>query len=140
MAFGRSATLLAALAGISIYFALAAHQVAYVPPSPPMPAGRIVVRLWPPFERDGFAAVITGRQISALAPFADREDVENDARSPVVIYEDLQPLGPAHSNFAEISTLGGGRFAHWNRPGIVFSASDNSDPNMNGRRYWAVIP
>lgn len=139
MALSRSTILLTALAGVSIYFALAAHQVAYVPPSPPQPAGRIVVRLWPPFDRIGFAS-FAKRQLSALGDVGDREDIEDDDRSPVVIYEDVQPLGPPHSNFADISTLGAGRFTHWRRQGITFSTSDNTDPNMNGRRYWAVIP
>jgi hypothetical protein len=132
-------TILAALAGVSIYFALAAHQIAYVPPSPPMPAGKTVVRLWPPFEMLGHAA-FARRQLAALGDVGDREDVEEDTRSPVVVYEDLQPLGPPHSNFGDISNLGAGRFTHWQRQGITFSASDNSDPNTNGRRYWAVVP
>jgi hypothetical protein len=64
----------------------------------------------------------------------------NNARSPVLIYEEGRQLGPAHSNFADISKLGHGRFSYWTDQGFLFSTSDGSDPNRNGRRYWAVAP
>jgi hypothetical protein len=66
-----------------------------------------------------------------------------DSSSPIILYEDDKPLGPAHSTpHAEISTLGHGRFSHWkgNFSVFVFSSSDNTDPRTNGRTYWAVKP
>ena len=63
----------------------------------------------------------------------------NETPSPFVIYEDETPLGPAHSPYREVREKGEGRFVHW-VVGFIFSSSDNSDPNTNGRRYRAIIP
>jgi hypothetical protein len=60
-------------------------------------------------------------------------------RSPLVVCEDGQPLGPAHSVHEQIMTQGRGRFSHWGGT-LYFSASDNSDPNRNGRSYHVVMP
>jgi pectate lyase len=43
------------------------------------------------------------------------------------------------SPHADIAEFGRGRFSHWGEA-IIFSASDNTDANTNGRRYWAVSP
>ena len=88
-----------------------------------------------PGERTRFAPS-TGRR---CCPMPTIRAVEQ-GHSPVIVYEDGKPLGPAHSNFADISTLGHGRFAYWTGQGLIFSTSDGSDPNSNGRRYWAVVP
>ncbi|MBR0798139.1 hypothetical protein JQ615_22365 [Bradyrhizobium jicamae] len=77
--------------------------------------------------------------------FGDLADVPGqfDASSPIILYEDDRPLGPAHSTpHSDISTLGHGRFSHWkgNFSTFVFSSSDNTDPRTNGRTYWAVKP
>jgi hypothetical protein len=58
-------------------------------------------------------------------------------RSPLILYEDGKPLGPAHSMHDDISNLGNGRFSHWGTA-FFLSTSDNSDPSTNGREYWAV--
>src|ERR1700722_8613518 len=55
-------------------------------------------------------------------------------RSPLVIYEDGIPLGPVHSFPSAIREEGSGRFTHWYDE-LLFSTSDNSDPNTNGRSY-----
>ncbi len=68
--------------------------------------------------------------------------------SPLVVLEDGQPLAQPHALHAEIRELGQGRYSHWtyragaDRNGapyreVLFSTSDNSDPNSNGRRYTA---
>lgn len=44
------------------------------------------------------------------------------------------PLGPAHALHAAIERDGGGRYSHWNGA-LLFSSSDGSDPNVNGRQY-----
>ncbi len=36
---------------------------------------------------------------------------------------------------ADIRTQGQGRYSHWTRNGLYLSASDNSDPRTNGRKY-----
>lgn len=56
----------------------------------------------------------------------------------VRLFEDGKPLAHAQSSHADIRTLGAGRYSHWDfsvGPFILFSTSDNSDPNTNGRRY-----
>jgi SAM-dependent methyltransferase len=55
-------------------------------------------------------------------------------RSPLVVYEDGVPLGPAHSPRSSICDEGTGRFNHWYDQ-LLFSTPDNSNPNSNGRRY-----
>ena len=62
----------------------------------------------------------------------------NLARSRFTIYESDHPLGPPHSNHVDIAAVGHGRFSHWEGV-IVFSSSDNTNPNSNGRTYWAVL-
>jgi hypothetical protein len=64
----------------------------------------------------------------------------NDApiRSAAILCEDGKPLGPAHTSHDEIRRLGNGRFSHWGER-VYFSASDNSDPNLNTRAYWVVL-
>jgi len=59
--------------------------------------------------------------------------------SAVKLLEDGLPLGPAHCAHDDIRTLGKGRYSHWG-PAIYFSASDNTDPNGNGRVYSVVPP
>jgi hypothetical protein len=60
-------------------------------------------------------------------------------RSPVVMCEDDKTIGPPHTPFAEIVRLGLGRFSNY-RAEVVFSSTDNSNPNSNGRRYFTVVP
>lgn len=55
-------------------------------------------------------------------------------RSRLRLLENGKALGPAHAVHAEIRSQGGGRFSHWGQ-GLVFSASDNTDPRANGREY-----
>jgi MoaA/NifB/PqqE/SkfB family radical SAM enzyme len=62
------------------------------------------------------------------------DDGENGLRSTLRLFEDGVPLLDAHQSHAAIATHGGGRYSHW-RSQIIFSASDNSDPNTNGRNY-----
>jgi 16S rRNA G966 N2-methylase RsmD len=59
---------------------------------------------------------------------------ETPRRSQLMVYEDGKMLGLAHSLHDHIVHYGSGRFSHW-RGGLLFSATDNSNPNTNGRRY-----
>jgi hypothetical protein len=63
-----------------------------------------------------------------LRDLGDTED--EPKRSPVIIYEDGLPLGPAHSAQEDIEEIGLGRFSHLQRIGFFLSASD----------YWIVLP
>lgn len=93
------------------------------------PAGKVAVKLLRPYEPLG------GRAYRAtLLP---GESASLPHQSDLAIYEEKSPLRRV-SEFLRISR-GGGNFAIWPDQGIVFSSSDNSDPNLNGRRYWAVV-
>jgi hypothetical protein len=53
------------------------------------------------------------------------------SRSSLTMCEDGKELGPAHSAHVDIRSIGLGRFSHWEGY-VVFSASDNSNPRLNG--------
>lgn len=88
------------------------------------------------FERiEGFAFRVGADSLKQY------EDSDADAqRSPVVLYEDDKPIGPAHSRHHDIEYVGRGRYSHFKEFGILMSTSDNSDPNRNGRLYWVGLP
>ena len=141
MPLSKATKIGAPLVATALYFAIAEWlERSYVNP---IPKGRIAIFLVPPFAPLGGAAFrgdpLLPADAGRLAAFAEDPANEADRRSPFVIYEDHRPLGPAHSTFADISKIGRGHFAHWTVPGLVFSTSDGSDPNNNGRHYWAVI-
>ncbi len=55
-------------------------------------------------------------------------------RSTLALFEDGRPLGPPHTPGATIRSEGAGRYNHW-KDVLIFTTSDNSDPNTNGHRY-----
>ncbi len=85
--------------------------------------------------KDGYACYAPA---PALEHLSDSDD--NPVLSPFVIYEDDHPLGPAHSRHPDIVKFGHGKFSHWTKTGFVFSSSDGTDPETNGRNYWIVRP
>ena len=85
----------------------------------------------------GQVAAANSLAINELREFADDDDA-NDCRSPVAIYENGRPLGP-HSSYSNIRDYGMGRFFFGRRQGFLFTASDNSDPNSNGRVYEVIV-
>lgn len=138
---------LLAVALFGLYFPLAYWIDASFAPNrnatigPDVPGEKI--RLHKPFARQGSSSTSFEFGIERHSLFDDVADSGDDPRrSPIELYEDGQRLGPAHSQRDEIEKLGRGRFSHWRKNGstIYFSASDNSDPNTNGRSYWAVKP
>jgi pectate lyase len=58
--------------------------------------------------------------------------------STLRLYENGVELGPAHSVHQDIRDFGKGRFSHWGTT-LYFSASDNSNPATNGRKYTFTI-
>jgi hypothetical protein len=101
--------------------------------APSCPQGT-AVEFKPPFQMvgSGFAYFATVPTLEGRA--------DNDAtptRSAFLVCENGHRLGPPHTVHGDIIAKGKGRFSHW-LFGFIFSASDNSDPNTNGRRYWAV--
>jgi len=67
-----------------------------------------------------------------LKHIADNE--EHPHRSSLLLYEDDKLLQPSHALHEDIRQLGTGRYSHWNEA-LLFSTSDGSDPNTNGRKY-----
>lgn len=73
-------------------------------------------------------------------PFVSSGDaISTPAASTAILWEDGNPLGPAHSLHLEVRDLGGGRFSHWGES-LIFSASDSSDPRANNRKYVLEVP
>jgi hypothetical protein len=73
-----------------------------------------------------------------IPQFLDSSDtMDLPSVSKLVLCEDGKPLGPPHSDHDDIRQKGSGRYSHWDTD-IVFSTSDNSNPNTNGRSYWVI--
>ena len=85
--------------------------------------------------------VIPEQGFAYTLPFfaADGDGGPKGNTSPVQLFEDTIPLGPAHSPHADIRSQGKGRFSHWGNS-LRFSASDNTDPRANGRAYYWAVP
>ena len=61
----------------------------------------------------------------------------------VRVFEDGKPLRHAQATHADIRTVGNGCYSHWEfsvGPRVLFSTSDNSNPNTNGRSYEIRAP
>jgi|GEM_PF-1411305 SAM-dependent methyltransferase len=88
-----------------------------------------------PFRRE------EGRAWLAALPgdIAEGDAPDAPVRSRLALFEDGRLLGPAHAPHALIRAKGGGCYSHW-RDSLLFSSSDGSDPNRNGRYYTAIIP
>ncbi|HEU4686225.1 MAG TPA: class I SAM-dependent methyltransferase [Nitrospira sp.] len=86
--------------------------------------------LQPPFAHKGGYAWVAN-----LEHYADVSDTcDQPRRSRLMLYEDGVPLGFAHAAHAEIQSHGGSRYSHWGNM-VLFSTTDNSNPNENGRHY-----
>ena len=74
-----------------------------------------------------------------VAKFRDVADAnESPSYSTLILCEDNRRLGPAHSQHEDIRKKGLGRYSHWNGS-LIFSASDNSDPQTNKREYTIFV-
>ncbi len=132
-----------ALVLFAIYFPVAWWlKISYVPvQGPPADANGPLsdaIRLVGPFNRfnnSKIAFVASAPGLDSLSDFGAEQ-----TRSPFLLYENNTPLGPAHSWHDAIVKEGQGRFSHWKDIGFIFSTSDNTNPNNNGRRYWVARP
>ena len=61
-------------------------------------------------------------------------DSEGASVSRLVLFENDRPLLDAHSMHADIRTSGEGKYSHWGN-NLYFSATDNSNPQTNGKKY-----
>jgi 2-polyprenyl-3-methyl-5-hydroxy-6-metoxy-1,4-benzoquinol methylase len=93
-------------------------------------------KLSPPFNNFGGSA--WSQSIPDLRAISDPGE-NGGPRSPAFVFEDSVQLPQPHALHDDIRANGGGRFSHWGND-IVLSASDNSDPNTNGRIYELLIP
>jgi hypothetical protein len=59
-------------------------------------------------------------------------DIDGDRSTKLT--ENGRPLGPGGALHDDIRQMGQGRYSHWGNS-LYFAASDNSNPNTNGRRY-----
>ncbi len=90
------------------------------------------LELTPPYSHDrGFA-------YTAAAPHQLRTDQAVTNSANVSLMEDGRILGPAGAPVTVISEDGKGAFS-LSGDTLTFSASDNSDPNDNGKRYTAMF-
>ena len=71
--------------------------------------------------------------LSRLEAMAD--NLREPYRSELSLFEDGKLLGPSHTLHDKIRMKGMGVYSHWTKIGLLFSTSDNSDPNTNGRTY-----
>lgn len=63
---------------------------------------------------------------------------DNPTRSKLILLENNKPMWKRHSLHADIRNTGKGRYSHWNNE-LLFSTSDNSNPNNNGRSYKIIL-
>jgi hypothetical protein len=125
--------------GLVVTFAIyapAALWLQYSFDSPKAPKDTVLqLNHFSKLSHDRFGYMSLTQRLKDLA-----ETEEGPPGSPVILYEDGKPLGPAHRSQTDIEDIGLGRFLHLRRVGFFFSASDNSDPRTNGRNYWVVLP
>ena len=98
--------------------------------------------LEPPFLHDGGHARISKvYSVPGLLDHVGPPDNDADVSSSrLTLLEDGKALGPAHSLHATIRTVGRGAYSYWgDEPTLHFSASDNTDPNTNGRSYSVIV-
>jgi asparagine synthase (glutamine-hydrolysing) len=64
------------------------------------------------------------------------EDVKDrELAYKYTLFEDDTPMVLSACSHADICRIGRGRYSVWNDE-VIFSTTDNSDPNLNGRRYY----
>ncbi len=127
--------MLAASAAVyGIYIAVAPVVASKSSFARPVENARLLIGFQKPYP-ERFLYVL---RVDQFREFEDAD--EGDQKSPVILYENDKPLGPAHSDHNDIEKFGQGRYAQLKGLGILMSTSDNSDPRINGRRYYIVAP
>ena len=131
----RTSFVLAASAAVyGIYIAVAPVVASKSSFARPVENARLLIGFQKPYP-ERFLYVL---RVDQFREFEDAD--EGDQKSPVILYENDKPLGPAHSDHNDIEKFGQGRYAQLKGLGILMSTSDNSDPRINGRRYYIVAP
>lgn len=73
-------------------------------------------------------------RVSLPALQSDADSPVEPRKSRLMLYENGVPIGFTHQPHAHIVEHGRGRYSHWGED-LIFSATDNSDPNTNSRSY-----
>lgn len=77
--------------------------------------------------------------LAALEQFVTETDgLDDNYRSRLVLLEDGKPLWFRHARHDEVREQGRGLYSHWHKY-LLFSTSDNTDPNSNDRTYQVVV-
>lgn len=89
------------------------------------------IRFQPPYKKVGeYAYAFPLPQLAAMS------DIDNDLfRSLLIVHENGILLRKPHAPHSEVAA-GRGAYSHW-KDAVLFSASDNTDPNTNGKEYTA---
>src|SRR6201996_6831203 len=79
----------------------------------------------------------------SYAAIFNRPDYVPDSQShqsSLLLYKDDKLIGPPHATLDDITHQGRGRYSYAadRQFSLIFSTSDNSDPNANGRTYRVV--
>jgi len=120
------------VAAIYVSSLSACLMIVWLLPFQECPAGQLCA----PFKHIKVSAYYVPLIFAGMKP-----DQTGNMISTLEVYEDGVRLGPPHSDVGEIEMKGRGRFIYWQSSmnnDIYFSASDNSDPNTNGRTYTVV--
>jgi hypothetical protein len=121
-----------ALSIVAASFFVTLWAANYVWPTCPTGTATALTRPFDKFGLPGFAYVKALPKLNSVG-----DAPEAPARSNLLVCENSNLLGPMHSAHAEVAKNGHGRYSHW-ADHLVFSASDNTDPNTNGRTYSVV--
>jgi hypothetical protein len=81
-----------------------------------------------PRPGDGFEWIATLPHLRSLA------DAMHGTTSPLMLFEDGEPIGPAHALHAEIRERGHGRYSHWQQA-VHFAPSRNDDAREHVYTY-----
>ena len=90
-----------------------------------------IIKLTPASKCEGGNAWSIG--VDDYMNSADSE--ESPKKSTLMLYENGVPMGFPHVSLKHIARHGKSRYAHWKNK-IIFSTTDNTDPNTNGREYY----
>lgn len=88
------------------------------------------IALKKPFKRHSGHAWVANLE----PPLDVGDDCDHPNRSNLVLFESKNPLWAQHTTHDLISQIGSGRYSHWQNY-LMFSTSDNTNPNTNGRNY-----
>jgi hypothetical protein len=92
-----------------------------------------------PFHRERGNAYLA----KVILPSVRADEEGNMNQSTLQLFENDYLLGPQHISSDDIANEGDGLYLFWRSDSgkwIIFSTSDNSDPNTNGRTYRIFDP